>query len=217
MLWYLMNRGAEERWSPLWSSCHVCFHSCVFSSLSFSLQMGRIDMSYPTVCGHTAPVLDIEFCPHNDNIIASGSEDCSVMVGKHSSDRDSSGNFQLSYLLLMLVLSLGSRFGRSRTEGWPRHSQIPWSSWTATPNALASWPGTPPPTTCCWVQVYIFIPLKQRKKPLLTCCPLECAKGLSDPRLPDSVEHFLQCSYGFKCRQPAGLFYNCLLHHHQHP
>ncbi len=46
-----------------------------------SLQTGRIDMSYPTVCGHTGPVLDIEFCPHNDNIIASGSEDCSVMVG----------------------------------------------------------------------------------------------------------------------------------------
>lgn len=43
-------------------------------------KMGRIDMSYPTVCGHTGPVLDIEFCPHNDNIIASGSEDCSVMV-----------------------------------------------------------------------------------------------------------------------------------------
>uniref|UniRef100_A0A8C6UMC8 Coronin n=1 Tax=Neogobius melanostomus TaxID=47308 RepID=A0A8C6UMC8_9GOBI len=41
---------------------------------------GRIDMSYPTVCGHTGPVLDIEFCPHNDNIIASASEDCSVMV-----------------------------------------------------------------------------------------------------------------------------------------
>ncbi|XP_068606350.1 coronin-1A [Brachionichthys hirsutus] len=41
---------------------------------------GRIDMSHPTVCGHTGPVLDIEFCPHNDNIIASGSEDCSVMI-----------------------------------------------------------------------------------------------------------------------------------------
>uniref|UniRef100_A0AAR2KNI8 Coronin n=1 Tax=Pygocentrus nattereri TaxID=42514 RepID=A0AAR2KNI8_PYGNA len=41
---------------------------------------GRIDMSYPNVCGHTGPVLDIEWCPHNDNIIASGSEDCSVMI-----------------------------------------------------------------------------------------------------------------------------------------
>lgn len=50
------------------------------TSLCPCVQTGRIDMSYPTVCGHTGPVLDIEFCPHNDNIIASGSEDCSVMV-----------------------------------------------------------------------------------------------------------------------------------------
>ncbi|KAM9149085.1 LOW QUALITY PROTEIN: coronin-1A [Pangshura tecta] len=41
---------------------------------------GRLDKSQPLVCGHTAPVLDIEWCPHNDNIIASGSEDCTVMV-----------------------------------------------------------------------------------------------------------------------------------------
>ncbi|XP_026212323.1 coronin-1C-A isoform X1 [Anabas testudineus] len=41
---------------------------------------GRIDKAYPTVCGHTAPVLDIDWCPHNDLIIASGSEDCTVMV-----------------------------------------------------------------------------------------------------------------------------------------
>lgn len=41
---------------------------------------GRIDKSYPTVCGHTGPVLDIDWCPHNDNVIASGSEDCAVMV-----------------------------------------------------------------------------------------------------------------------------------------
>ncbi|KAL4700736.1 hypothetical protein H8959_014740 [Pygathrix nigripes] len=37
---------------------------------------GRIDKSYPTVCGHTGPVLDIDWCPHNDQVIASGSEDC---------------------------------------------------------------------------------------------------------------------------------------------
>ncbi|XP_041095889.1 coronin-1C-A isoform X1 [Polyodon spathula] len=41
---------------------------------------GRIDKSYPTVCGHTGPVLDIDWCPHNDQVIASGSEDCTVMV-----------------------------------------------------------------------------------------------------------------------------------------
>ncbi|ETE71638.1 Coronin-1C, partial [Ophiophagus hannah] len=39
---------------------------------------GRIDKSYPTVCGHTGPVLDIDWCPHNDQVIASGSEDCTV-------------------------------------------------------------------------------------------------------------------------------------------
>lgn len=44
------------------------------------LKTGRVDKSLPLVCGHTAPVLDIEWCPHNDNIIASGSEDCTVMI-----------------------------------------------------------------------------------------------------------------------------------------
>uniref|UniRef100_G3P236 Coronin n=1 Tax=Gasterosteus aculeatus aculeatus TaxID=481459 RepID=G3P236_GASAC len=44
------------------------------------LKTGRIDKSYPTVCGHTGPVLDIDWCPHNDHVIASGSEDCTVMV-----------------------------------------------------------------------------------------------------------------------------------------
>ncbi|XP_032899635.1 coronin-1C isoform X1 [Amblyraja radiata] len=43
-------------------------------------KMGRIDKAYPTVCGHTGPVLDIEWCPHNDHVIASGSEDCAVMI-----------------------------------------------------------------------------------------------------------------------------------------
>ncbi|XP_007898960.1 coronin-6 isoform X2 [Callorhinchus milii] len=41
---------------------------------------GRVDKNHPLVCGHTAPVLDIDWCPHNDNVIASGSEDCTVMV-----------------------------------------------------------------------------------------------------------------------------------------
>lgn len=50
------------------------------SLLSLYPQTGRIDKSYPTVCGHTGPVLDIDWCPHNDHVIASGSEDCTVMV-----------------------------------------------------------------------------------------------------------------------------------------
>lgn len=46
----------------------------------FLLQTGRVDKVYPTVCGHTGPVLDIDWCPHNDHVIASGSEDCTIMV-----------------------------------------------------------------------------------------------------------------------------------------
>ncbi|XP_030917387.1 coronin-1B [Geospiza fortis] len=51
---------------------------------------GRIDKSYPTVCGHTGPVLDIDWCPHNDHVIASGSEDCTVMVWQIPENGDSS-------------------------------------------------------------------------------------------------------------------------------
>ncbi|KAG8140567.1 hypothetical protein E2320_003235 [Naja naja] len=41
---------------------------------------GRLDKAHPVVSGHTAPVLDVEWCPHNDHVIASASEDCTVMV-----------------------------------------------------------------------------------------------------------------------------------------
>lgn len=41
---------------------------------------GRVERDCPLVAGHKAAVLDIEWCPHNDNIIASGSEDCYVKI-----------------------------------------------------------------------------------------------------------------------------------------
>jgi len=41
---------------------------------------GRVAPDAPLVAGHKGPVLDIAFCPHNDNVIASGSEDCIVKV-----------------------------------------------------------------------------------------------------------------------------------------
>ncbi|XP_056414979.1 coronin-6 isoform X2 [Hyla sarda] len=41
---------------------------------------GRVDKNHPTVSGHTAPVLDIDWCPHNDNVIASASDDSTIMV-----------------------------------------------------------------------------------------------------------------------------------------
>lgn len=44
------------------------------------LQIGRVDRDAPLVVGHKAAVLDIQWCPHNDDIIASGSEDCTVKV-----------------------------------------------------------------------------------------------------------------------------------------
>ncbi len=43
-------------------------------------KVGRIDREYPLVTGHRSAVLDIAWCPHNDNVIASGSEDCTVKV-----------------------------------------------------------------------------------------------------------------------------------------
>lgn len=41
---------------------------------------GRIERDAPIVSGHKAAVLDIQWCPHNDDVIASGSEDCTVKV-----------------------------------------------------------------------------------------------------------------------------------------
>ncbi|KAM7374446.1 hypothetical protein PAMP_007102 [Pampus punctatissimus] len=40
---------------------------------------GRVDKNYPLVIGHSGPVLDIDWCPHDDNILASCSEDCTAM------------------------------------------------------------------------------------------------------------------------------------------
>lgn len=43
-------------------------------------KVGRIERDVPLVAGHRAAVLDIAWCPHNDDVIASGSEDCTVKV-----------------------------------------------------------------------------------------------------------------------------------------
>ncbi len=67
VIWISIVGQNDARWD-----INPCSVSC--------LQTGRIDKAYPTVCGHTGPVLDIDWCPHNDHVIASGSEDCTVMV-----------------------------------------------------------------------------------------------------------------------------------------
>ncbi|CAI9741049.1 coronin-1C-A isoform X1 [Octopus vulgaris] len=43
-------------------------------------KVGRVAHDCALVTGHRAAVLDIAFCPHNDNIIASASEDCSIKI-----------------------------------------------------------------------------------------------------------------------------------------
>ena len=69
----------------------MCFHLLLFFfvfmtsglwSFCFSLvsKTGRVDKNYPLVIGHSGPVLDIDWCPHDDNVLASGSEDCTAMV-----------------------------------------------------------------------------------------------------------------------------------------
>jgi coronin-1B/1C/6 len=43
-------------------------------------KVGRVDRDVPLVVGHKAMVLDIAWCPHNDNLIASSSEDGTIKV-----------------------------------------------------------------------------------------------------------------------------------------
>ena len=47
---------------------------------NFQENVGKMKSDCPVVSGHKGPVLDIAFCPHNDNLIASGSEDCSAKL-----------------------------------------------------------------------------------------------------------------------------------------
>ncbi|XP_053387812.1 coronin-1B-like isoform X2 [Mercenaria mercenaria] len=41
---------------------------------------GRVDINAPKVCGHAGGVLDIKWSPFHDDVIASGSDDCTVKV-----------------------------------------------------------------------------------------------------------------------------------------
>ncbi|KAF8566958.1 hypothetical protein P879_04767, partial [Paragonimus westermani] len=43
-------------------------------------KVGRVERDAPLVAGHKAAVLDIQWCPHNDDLIASASEDTTVKV-----------------------------------------------------------------------------------------------------------------------------------------
>ncbi|XP_071094408.1 coronin-1C-like isoform X1 [Haliotis cracherodii] len=43
-------------------------------------KVGRVERDSPLVSGHKAAVLDISWCPHNDDVIASASEDCTIKI-----------------------------------------------------------------------------------------------------------------------------------------
>jgi coronin-1B/1C/6 len=46
-------------------------------------KVGRLAADHPLVGGHKGPVLDIAWCPHNDNVIASGSKIASSKYGTY--------------------------------------------------------------------------------------------------------------------------------------
>ena len=43
-------------------------------------QVGRVERDAPVVGGHKADVLDLKWCPHHDDVIASASEDCTGLL-----------------------------------------------------------------------------------------------------------------------------------------
>lgn len=83
----------NRRWSGmLWWSANIviifssflCFVRCSAYYQKdiwlLKLQTGRVNVDHPMVAGHKGAVLDIAWCPHNDDVIASASEDCTVKL-----------------------------------------------------------------------------------------------------------------------------------------
>eukprot|EP00049_Salpingoeca_infusionum_P017191 m.352076 g.352076 ORF g.352076 m.352076 type:complete len:465 (-) comp16432_c0_seq1:247-1641(-) len=80
-------RTTKNAWDSPFCSVNSKFLAVVLESAgggSFTVinleNTGRVDLNAPKVAGHASAVLDIKFCPFNDNLIASCSEDCTVKV-----------------------------------------------------------------------------------------------------------------------------------------
>ena len=54
--------------------------------LLYAFKTGRVDRDAAMVSGHKAAVLDLQWCPQNDDVIASGSEDCTIKVRFDNTD-----------------------------------------------------------------------------------------------------------------------------------
>lgn len=118
----------------------------------FLPQSGRVEQSSPTVNGHKAPVLDIQWCPHDDNMIASASEDCTVKVSKMGVYcREFTGGALVSKNLLGVF---GQRCGRFQTGAWQVQWPRPLWPWRSTVRGWESWHGTPLLTTSSSQQVF---------------------------------------------------------------
>lgn len=80
-------RVARSAWDSNFMSANPLYFACLWDSSgggAFAVipwsQGGKVDPKLPLVTGHKAAVLDIDFHPHNDNIIASVSEDCTGKI-----------------------------------------------------------------------------------------------------------------------------------------
>ena len=80
-------RGSKSSWDSTFCAVNPKFLAVIVESggggafLVMPLsKTGRVAPDAPVVGGHKGPVLDIAWCPHNDNVIASASEDCVVKV-----------------------------------------------------------------------------------------------------------------------------------------
>ncbi|OQV25267.1 Coronin-6 [Hypsibius exemplaris] len=80
-------RVTKSSWDSMFCSVNPKFLAVVteaagggaFIVLTLS-KVGRQDKDSPIVAGHKGSVTDIQWCPFNDNVIASASDDCTVKV-----------------------------------------------------------------------------------------------------------------------------------------
>jgi len=80
-------RVSKSSWDSLFTAVNPKFFAVIVESggggaflVLPHTKTGRVAPDAPLVAGHKGPVLDIAWCNHNDNVIASASEDCTVKV-----------------------------------------------------------------------------------------------------------------------------------------
>jgi len=80
-------RVSKASWDSTFCSVNPKFFAAIVDSSGGGAflvlphsKTGRVNPDHPLVAGHKGPVLEIAWCNHNDNVIASASEDCTVKV-----------------------------------------------------------------------------------------------------------------------------------------